>query len=101
MSCQRLQEGFGVVAAGVHDAVDEQGRCAANVTRRDATLDVAAYPLLDVGAAAIPVEAHDVQPELGGITLQVGVLERLLAMEEQLMHLPELCLEGGCLGSGG
>jgi hypothetical protein len=37
----------------------------------------------------MPVEARDVEPQLGGIPPQVFVLERRLAMEEQLMHLPE------------
>ena len=42
----------------------------------------------------------DVEFELGGIAPQVVVFERLLAMKEQLVHVPEAVLERGCLGGG-
>ena len=55
----------------------------------------------DRRAGPVAVEPRDVELELGGIPPQVVVLERLLAMEEQLVHLPEPVLERGRLGRGG
>ena len=46
------------------------------------------------------VEARDVEPELGGVPLQVVVGERVLAIKEQLVHGPEPVLECRCLGCG-
>jgi hypothetical protein len=76
----------------VHDAVDEESRRAAHLTRRQTALDVSPNPPQDIRAGSILVEAGDVEPELGGIPPQVLVVERLLAMEEQLMHVPEPAL---------
>jgi hypothetical protein len=44
------------------------------------------------------VEPRDVQFELSGIHLKVVVSQRLLAMEEQLVHLPKPALECSSLG---
>jgi hypothetical protein len=52
----------------------------------------------------VDLEPCDVEPELERVVVQVLILERLLAVEEQIVHLPESTLErgrlGGCCGSG-
>ena len=56
--------------------------------------------LEDARAGPLLVELLEVEFELGGVAPQVVVLERLLAMKEQLVHVPEAVLERGCLGGG-
>jgi hypothetical protein len=53
--------------------------------------------------AALPVsvEGRDIQPELGGVPTQVAVVECFLAVEQQLVHVPEPALPGGGLGRSG
>ena len=63
--------------------------------------DVAADAREHRGAARGRVEPREVEPELGGVAAQVVVLERLLAVEEHLVHLPEPVLERRRLGRGG
>ena len=98
---QCLQQAGRVVAAAVHHAVDEQRRRSANLARGDPALDVAADPREDRGAGASAVECLDVESELAGVAQQVVVVERLLAVEEQLVHVPEAILQRGGLGGGG
>src|SRR6478609_6694736 len=101
--CSSARQGShqrGYVVLIVHDAVDEQGRGAAHFTRGDSALDVPPNPPQDLRAESIMVEARDVQLELRGICVKVGVTQRLLAVEEQLVHLPEPALKCGCLGCG-
>ncbi len=50
--------------------------------------------------APVAVEGRDVQAELGGVPAQVAVVERLLALEQQLVHVPEPALQRGGLGRG-
>jgi hypothetical protein len=85
----------------VHHAVDEQRRRAAHLTRGDPALDVAANAVQHPGAGPIPIERFDVEPELAGVPHQVSVVERLLAPEEQLVHVPEAALQRRGLGGGG
>ena len=66
--------------------------------RRQSALDVPADTPQDASAGAVVVEPCDVEVELGRIPPQVVVLERLLAMEEQLVHVPEPVLERRGLG---
>src|SRR5207302_10622125 len=54
----------------------------------------------DFGRTRVLVEACDVQTELVGVRSEIVVLERLLAMEEQLVHGPEAVLQGSCLRGG-
>ena len=83
-------------------AVDEQRRRAAYLAGRRSALDVSTNALEDAGSLSVVVEPSDVEPELIGVALQVGLFECLLAMEEQLVHLPEAGLACGRLsGSGG
>ena len=62
--------------------------------------DIALNACLHLCAGAVTVEPWDVEPELGCVASQVVVLERLLAMEEQLVHLPEASLERRSLSCG-
>src|SRR5260370_39916491 len=52
-------------------------------------------------AGPVAVEGSHVRAELGGVPSQVAVLERLLAVEQQLVHVPEPALPGGGLGCAG
>ena len=84
----------------MHDAVDEQRRCAAHLARCQSALDVPTDPPRDARVGPVLVELLDVEFELGCIAAQVVVFERSLAMKEQIVHLPEAVLERGCLGGG-
>jgi hypothetical protein len=84
----------------VHDALDEQGRCAPHLTRRNSALDVPANTAQHISAELIFVEACAVELEFGRIPLQIVVFECVLAVEEQLVHVPEPALECGGLGRG-
>jgi hypothetical protein len=55
-------------------------------------------PLTDGAAGSVAVKAWDVEPELGGVSLQIVVGQCELAMKEQLVHVPEAVLECRCLG---
>ena len=44
------------------------------------------------------MEAVDVEVQVGGVLDEVGRLEALLALEQQVVHLPELALLGRGLG---
>src|SRR6266851_2093996 len=79
---QRGQQGGRVVAAAVHDAVDEQRRRAEDLARGQAAVDVAADPVGYRSAGPVAVEGRHIQPQLGGVPAQVAVLERLLAVEQ-------------------
>jgi hypothetical protein len=82
----------------VHDTVDEQGRGATNLARGDPAFDVAAHTPEHGRSRSLAVKQRDVELELGCVSPEVLLLECLLAVEEQLMHVPEAMLEGGCLG---
>ena len=86
-----------IVAAEMHDAVDEQRRGAAHLTGLDPAPEVSLDPVEDRLAAPVAVELPDIQPELARIAAQILVLERLLTVKEQLVHLPEPALERGRL----
>ena len=83
---QRGQQGRRVVAAAVHDTVDEQGGGAEHLARGQAAVDVATDPVGYYGAGPVAVEGRDVQAELGGVPAQVAVFERLLPVEQQLVR---------------
>ena len=97
---QRVVEGSSVVAAAVHDTVDEQRRCAEHLTRRRAALDVPTDSREGARVGPVAGEACDVEPELGGVPLQIIVLQCVLATEEQPVHVPEPVLERRRLGCG-
>ena len=85
----------------MHDAVDEERRCALHLAGGQAAVHVPANARKDVGAGPVAVELCEVQRQLLGVAPQVVVLEHLLASEEQLVHLPEPLLARGRLGCGG
>src|SRR5207248_11064476 len=98
-SRQRREQGRRVVAALVEGAVDEERRRAANDSRGFAACDVASDASHDGVVCAIAIEACDVEIYLIRICAQVVVLERLLTVKEQFVHLPEaplLCCRLGC-----
>ena len=68
-----------------------------HLTGRSSAANVAADALEHRLAAAVCVEPRDVEPELDRIAAQVVVGERVLAVKEQLVHLPEPVLERGSL----
>src|SRR5690348_4932451 len=80
------------------DAVDEQRRRSVHLVRRDSAVDVALDSREHGGALPVPVEPLDVEAQLACVPPQVVLLERLLPMEEQLVHLPVAILQGGRLG---
>jgi len=86
----------------VHNAVDEQCRCAQYLARGQAALDIAADPLCHSDTGTVAVERRHVEAEFGGVPEQVGVFERLLPVEQQLVHVPEAALHCGwlCRGRG-
>src|SRR5216683_7956287 len=96
----RGQQGGRVVAAAVQDAVDEQGGGTQHLARGQAAVDIAADPVGYRGAGPVCVEGRDVQAELGGVPAQVAVFERLLPVEQQLVHVPEPALQRGGLRRG-
>src|SRR3954468_20250715 len=83
-----------VVVASVDGTVDEQGGRPLHLTRGDPALDITAYALQAGGAGPVAVELSRVEVELGGVAAQVVVLELTLAMEQELVHLPDPALAG-------
>ena len=59
------------------------------------------YPFDDLLADSVLVEARSIEPQLGRVRAQVVVLEGLLAVVQQVMHLPEPALTRRGLGRGG
>src|SRR5919106_5097982 len=100
-SIERLHQAGRFVGAAVHGPVDEQGRRSAHLARGDAALDVAANAVQHPGAGPVALERSDVESELIRVAHQVVVVERLLAVEKQLVHLPEAVLPRRGLGGGG
>jgi hypothetical protein len=98
---QRGQQGGRVVAAAVHDTVDEQGRGAEHLARGQAAGHIPADPAGHRSAGPVPVEDRHVQAELVGVSAQVPVFECLLPAEQQLVHVPEPALQRSSLGRSG
>jgi hypothetical protein len=73
--------------------------CAAHL-RRGSAVDVPANTPEYVGADLVATEACDVETELGGMAVQIAVCERVLAIEQEFVHVPEPVLECGCLRCG-
>ena len=64
-------------------------------TRRTRALSVLLVLLdapLRLGRGDVAAEALHVEPEAGGVALDVLVLELALVLEEEIVHLPELSL---------
>src|SRR5438105_4941726 len=99
-SRQRVQQRLRVVGARVHRAIDEQGRGALHLAGRDAALHIPANACEHAGAGPVALKLRDIEAELGSIRSELVFLERVLAMKEQLVHVPELLLVGGCFRRG-
>src|SRR6478609_711083 len=84
----------------MHDAVDEERRSPSHLARSDAALHVAADAFGNGGSSAIPIEDVQLEPELARVAAQGVVRERLLAVEEHRVHLPEAALPSGRLRGG-
>ena len=80
--------------------VDEQGRGAASAAGQS-TVGVGLDPLAHRLAIQVGQQLAPIQPELVGIAQEVGVLQGLLTVEQQLVHGPEAALERGRLDKVG
>src|ERR1039457_1337946 len=97
---QRGQQGGRVVAAAVDGTVDEQGRRAHHLARSQAAVDISADPVPPPRCWPGPGRTPPRPGELGGVPAQVAVIERLLPVEQQLVHVPEPALQRGGLSRG-
>src|SRR5260370_9340716 len=68
------------------------------MARGQAAVNIPTDPLRQRGAGPVALERRDVEAEPGRISQQVAVLERLLPMEQQLVHVPEPVLQRWGLG---
>lgn len=66
--------------------------------RSESGLDIPADAASHIGPHTIMVKTCHVETELVGVLSEIVVFERLLAMEEQLVHGPEAVLKCGCFG---
>jgi aminopeptidase len=76
----------------VHDTVDEQRGRAEYLTGFEAAAVVTLDAIERRLATAVTVELDEIEAELVRVAAQILVLERLLPMEQRLMHLPEATL---------
>src|SRR3954454_13077776 len=100
-SAEHLDQARGVVAAAVHDAIDEEGWRPLHLTGRRCAAHIAPDALQHGIAAPVADEALEVEPKLGRIGAEILVVQRLVAVEEQLVHVPEAALQRGRLGRRG
>jgi len=85
------------------NAIDIEGRCAlhaACLATGQVTVDSFSY----VRGTPVMLEAHGVQAQLERVHVQIRFCERLLMLEQILVHSPEICLcssrfSGGCGGA--
>ena len=99
-SSKNLEQSLDVVGAAVDDSVDEQRRRSHHLARGFSACAVALDSLEHL-AAARSRSNRAIEPDLVGVGTQVVVLERVLAPEEQVVHLPEAALQRGRLGRRG
>src|SRR4051812_19837808 len=84
----RGRERVDVVSAVVAPAVDEEGRRTGDSAEIGA-VDVLGHTPRADALMQVVGEAFDVEPELFGVADQVVVVERVLMIEEKIVHLPE------------
>jgi len=87
--------------AGTTSMIENQGGSAEHLARGQAAVHIPADPVRHRGAGPVPVERRRVQAELSGVPVQVAVLERLLPVEQQLVHVPEPPLQRSGRGRRG
>src|SRR6185436_8719508 len=86
---ERGQQRLELVAVVVPDAVDVEGRSSVDAAA-DAAHEVFAHAVgMDVPRELL-VELPAVEPELLGVPVEVALLEVLLILVEEVVHLPEL-----------
>src|SRR6185503_17931898 len=89
-----------VVGAVVAERVDEEGWRAGDA-REIRRVDVLCDPAGARTRSQIVLESLDVEPEVPGVADEIAVTERVLALEQEVVHLPErtlLCRRFRCLG---
>src|ERR687889_245234 len=91
------RKGGGVVSAVVAPAVDEEGRGAGD-TAKVGTVDILGDAVRPLMLAQLAGEALHIEAELLRVSDEIGWLECVLVVEQQVVHLPERTLFGGCLG---
>ena len=96
----RRPEGGEVVGAVVAAPVDEEGRGAGDAAEVGA-LDVLGDSVGAGVLAQMVGEPLDVEPELVGVANEVRGSQRVLMLEQQVVHRPERALGGGGLGGLG
>ena len=97
---QRLEQGSRVIAATVHDAIDEQRRRAQHLSRRHPAPHISANPAQHQGACPVVVEPRGIQSEVRSVMSQITATERLLPVKQQVVHVPDPALARGGLGRG-
>src|SRR5438128_12666085 len=78
------------------DAVDEECRCAVHTTTSP-TLDVALHALHIHMRCQITLKPLDIKADVGRIMGKVVISQRILVLEQLVMHLPEPALRGSRL----
>jgi len=73
--------------------VDEEGWGTAHSAMPPA-FGVLVHPMRKNMGAQLPLEALGIQSKSGSIVLQVLIVERILVLEQQIMHVPKLALGG-------
>lgn len=74
--------------------VDEEGRGAA-YPAMPPDFGILIHPLHKHMVLQLPLEALSIKSEGGSIVQQVLIVERILVLEQHLVHLPELALGSG------
>src|SRR5918995_878991 len=96
-----VQQDLGLVATATDDTVDEQCRGRRHLARSQGALHVSLHARQHDTRPSIVLEAAHVEIQLRGIPPQVVLTQRVLPVEEQLMHLPERALQRRRLRRGG
>src|SRR5919107_3414170 len=94
------RKGGGIVSAVVAPAVDEEGRGAGD-SAEVGTVDVLGDVVRTRMLAQLAGEALDIEAELLSVAHEIGWSERVLVVEQKVVHLPEGVLFCSCLGSLG
>ncbi len=93
IASHRWQQHIERVGIIMSHPVDEEGRGAAYSAMPPA-FDILTHPRRKNMVLQLPAEAFGIKSELGSIVQQVLIVERILVLEQHLVHLPELAL--GC-----
>ena len=92
-----VRKGGGVVGAVVATAIDEEGWGAGD-SAEVGTVDVLGNAVGARMLAQLVGEVLDIEAELLRVADEIGWSERVLVVEQQVVHRPERFLCCGCLG---